>query len=134
MVIDDLDAVGVPVLETKTQAPLIVYPNAKLSSTVALQGLQSVRRGYAQVLNAPRDVEHLKLPLGDRLKGPEAFRRLAEVQGLRMLAAEGLDHRERVKRQPLNGKHYIGESGAVQAESPMRSGGSTADNRTGRSV
>jgi hypothetical protein len=45
-----------------------------------------------------------------------------------MLAAEGLDHRERVKRLPLNGKHYIGESGAVQAKSPMRSGGSTADN------
>jgi hypothetical protein len=98
MVIDDLDVVGVPVLETKTQAPLIVYPNALLSSTLALQGLQSVRRRYAQVLDAPSDVEHLKLPVGDRLKGPEAFRRLAEVQGLRMLAAEGLDHRERLER------------------------------------
>jgi|AVFP01.1.fsa_nt_gi hypothetical protein len=81
MVIDDLDCVGVPILETKTQAPLIVYPNAKLSSTVALQGFQSFRRGYAQILDAPRDVTHLKLPLRDRLKGPEAFRRLAEVPG-----------------------------------------------------
>jgi hypothetical protein len=40
-----------------------------------------------------------------------------------MLAAEGLDHGSRLERLPLNGKHYLGESGVVQAQSPMRSGG-----------
>ena len=71
--------VGVSVFEMNTQAPLIIYPNANLLSIVALRGLQSVRRGYAQVADAPRDVEHLKLPLRDRLKSPEAIRRLSEV-------------------------------------------------------
>jgi len=84
--------VGVSVFEMNTQAPLIIYPNANLLSIVALRGLQSVRRGYAQVADAPRDVEHLKLPLRDRLKSPEAIRRLSEVQGLRALAAEGFAH------------------------------------------
>jgi len=66
MIIDDLDAISVSIPEAKTQTPLIVYPNAELPLTIALQCLQSVRWRYAQVINASRDVEHLKFPLSDR--------------------------------------------------------------------
>ena len=92
MVVDDLNVVSVPVRKAKTQTPLIVYPNAKLTLPISLQGLQSVRRRYAQVIDASGVVEHLEFPLSNRLKGAEAFCQLAEVQSLRVLATEGLDH------------------------------------------
>jgi hypothetical protein len=92
MVIDDLHVVGVSIREAKAQTPLIVYPNAKLPLTIALEGLQSVRRRYAQVIDASGNIEHLKLPLRDCLKGPEPLRRPSAIEGFRVLAAERLDH------------------------------------------
>ena len=79
-------------LPTKNDTPLIVYPNAKLPLTIALEGLQSVRRRYAQVTDASGNIEHLKLPLRDFLKGAEPPRRPSAIEGFRVLAAERLDH------------------------------------------
>ena len=90
MAIDDLNFIGVPVFESQTQTPLIVYPNAKLSSMISLQRVQPLCQRSAQVFSAPFDVEHPGLLLGDRLKGAEALRRLAVVQGLRCLQRKGL--------------------------------------------
>ena len=96
MVIDDLDVIGVAVLEAETQTPLVVYPNTPLPTPVSPEGLQSVRRRDAQVINAAGDVEHLKFSLRHRSKSAKPFRRRAAKQRLRVLAAEGLDHLERV--------------------------------------
>jgi hypothetical protein len=57
MVIGDLHVVGISLREAETQTPLIVYPNAKLPLTIALEGLQSVRRRYTQIVNASDNVE-----------------------------------------------------------------------------
>jgi len=64
----------------------------QLPLTIAPEGLQSVRRRYAQVTDASGNIEHLKLPLRDCLKGTEAPRRPSAIEGFRVLAAERLDH------------------------------------------
>jgi hypothetical protein len=92
MVIDDLHVVGISLRAAKTQTPLIVYPNAKLPLAITLEGLQSVRRRYAQIIDASGNVEHLKLSPSNYLKGAEPLRRLSAIEGFRVLAAKRLDH------------------------------------------
>ena len=56
MVVSDLDIVGVFTLPDKTRAPLVVYANAILSRSVALQGFQAVSWWEHQVSQRSRAV------------------------------------------------------------------------------
>jgi len=50
MIVHDLNVVGVVALPAKTDAPLIVYPNAVLACTIATQKFEPVTRRYAQIV------------------------------------------------------------------------------------
>lgn len=125
MVIDNFDIEGVAVLEAETHAPLVVDADAPHAFSVALQFFQAVLRGYPQILDTYRPMQHLQLALRDGLEVHEAGCGIAGKQGLRMRTFECLDHAgnhitRRVKRQwgcrnmGYPGYiYYFGERGAV---------------------
>jgi hypothetical protein len=71
VVIENLGVVGIPVLEAKARAPLMVDPDAPGSLPIASQGLQPVPWRHPQILYATGDIEHLELSLGCGLDGTE---------------------------------------------------------------
>ncbi len=67
MIVDDFDLGAVTVTPYKTNAPLIVYPDAVLARTLALQCLQTIRWWNSQIVESLGRVEHPQLPAGHGL-------------------------------------------------------------------
>src|SRR5215470_14871537 len=61
MIVDDLDVFGPVWRPTETDAPLPVDPDAELLSTVALESLKLISWWRAQLVEAYRRIEHIKL-------------------------------------------------------------------------
>ena len=57
MIIDNLNVLSRSILPSKADAPLIVKPDAVLTSTPAGQRFQPVSRGDAQVLQPNRRIQ-----------------------------------------------------------------------------
>jgi hypothetical protein len=57
MIVRDFDFVGVALVPTETDAPLIVDADAVLSSTIAGKSFQPIRRWYAQIVQPFSDIE-----------------------------------------------------------------------------
>ena len=64
VVVADLDIVGVPVLEPKADAPLVVDRNGVLAFSVAGEGMEPVAPRHSQVLQSHSEVNILKLANG----------------------------------------------------------------------
>jgi len=67
VVIHDLNIEGVSCPPFKTNAPLVIDPNAVLTLPVSVQGFQMVRRGNPQIVQRYRPAYHSELPKGHRL-------------------------------------------------------------------
>jgi len=93
MIVNYFDVKRIAILETKTDAPLIVYADAPLSSSVVPQRFQAIGRRDAQVIELCRGIElcqsHYR-PLANlgrpspRLSGGE--------EALRFCVGERADH------------------------------------------
>jgi hypothetical protein len=67
MVVHDLHIAWACLAPYEANAPLIVYPNAVLSRSIALQGLQPIAWRNAKVGQNTSLVEHAQLSQGDGL-------------------------------------------------------------------
>ena len=65
MVVDDLHVVRVAVAPAKADSPLVVDPDAVLTSAFASKRLQAISRWGAQVVELPRAVQKEQLAAGD---------------------------------------------------------------------
>jgi len=61
VVIDDFHAVGVTLNPSKTDAPLIVDPDAVLAFAIALEGFESIGRWNMQIIQHEGVPEHTQL-------------------------------------------------------------------------
>jgi len=71
MVIDDLNIVGIPVMPSEADTPLLIYANAVLPLARAKQCLKMIARGNPQRLDVGDGFQHIKFPQGDTLKALE---------------------------------------------------------------
>ena len=93
MVIDDLRVVGIALVPSKTDAPLIVDPNAVLACAVASQPLQAVARRDAEIGQPHRRIQHAELPQRHSLNSrPELPDRLSLEEPVGVLVPKALDH------------------------------------------
>jgi hypothetical protein len=60
MVIDDLDVMGITFFPYKADAPLLVDPDAVLTLSIIMQGLQMIGRWNPQSLNEACSIEYLE--------------------------------------------------------------------------
>jgi len=63
VIVDDLDVFGMASRAAKTDAELIVPPQAPLTSAIALQLFELVGRRRAEVCDAAREVEQRLRPI-----------------------------------------------------------------------
>ena len=93
VVIENLNIERIAFIESETDSPLRVNANAPLPFPIALQSLQHVRRGQAQILDASRGVQlckaHRRTHSNLRRKTARLARR---VESLRFGVGEGVDH------------------------------------------
>jgi hypothetical protein len=74
MIINDLDIFRPVWRPAETDAPLPVDPDAELSYAVTLERLKLISRRRAQLIEAYRRIEHVKLARRYRLKSPPLTR------------------------------------------------------------
>jgi hypothetical protein len=92
MIVDDLNLVCVPLAPNKTEPPLVVDPDAVLSSSIAVQGFQTIPRRSNQVSQFRSAVQLPKLPARDMLDGLKTPAWLSAVKSPGFGRAERLDH------------------------------------------
>jgi hypothetical protein len=93
--------------KSKTHSKLVIHTNAVLPSPIADEGLQSVARRHAEVLQIHRDLQLSKFPAGDPLDILKSPDRLTACQSCRLGTAEGDDHSGIVTRCVTNIKIYL---------------------------
>jgi hypothetical protein len=113
MVIHYFNIVCVAALKPETQTPLVIDPNAPLSSPIASQFLQAVARWVTQVIGAYRSIQQHELTQCQSL---EADRPLPDLPTSKdsggVFALERLNHwfnciTQCVKRKALNHRATI---------------------------
>ena len=94
VIIGDLDVVGVTFLEPETDTPLIVYGYRMLPHAVPRQCMQSIAGRHLQIIKTGGNINILKPPSGPLQHiSRQPFRFAGDVELLRMLIPECLDHR-----------------------------------------
>jgi hypothetical protein len=68
VIVDDLDLITITILPDEADTDLVIDPDAMLSLSVSLQSFQTVSRGYYQVGQLGRVVEHTQPPSGNDLQ------------------------------------------------------------------
>jgi hypothetical protein len=61
MVVDDLDTIRGAIAPDKTDAPLVIDPDAMLAAAVSCQGFETITRRRAQVRQPDCGGEHVEL-------------------------------------------------------------------------
>jgi hypothetical protein len=81
VVVDDFDFERIVLSPDKANPPPVVDSNRVLTTPIALQRFEAVRRRYAQVLKAPRIVQEAQFPQRDNLnvRGSLRLRRPAQI-------------------------------------------------------
>jgi len=67
MIVRYLHLVGIAILPTKTDPPLLVDPDTVLAFTIPFELLQSVSRRYPKIVDRLGSVYHYQLPVSDAL-------------------------------------------------------------------
>ena len=94
MVIHNLNLVSVPVTPLETDAPLIVEPDAMLSSPIPNQFLQAIPRRRPQVFQCLRSIQEHQLAEGSALDIAGQLLDSHPVEkALRLVISEGSNHR-----------------------------------------
>jgi hypothetical protein len=93
VVIDYLYVVCISLAPSKADAPLIVDPNAVLTSAVAPQPFQAVARRHAKIRQTHGRIQHAELPQRHSLNSrPELPDRLSLEEPIGVLIPKALDH------------------------------------------
>ena len=107
MVIDELDVVGIGILPTETDPPLIVDADTVLAAAITLEFLEPVPRRHPKVVERLGGVHGNELP---QHHAPELRRVsphwLTAEQAPRIPIAEALDHAQNITRRVSNVKRY----------------------------
>jgi len=92
MIVHNLNIMGSALFPSKTDAPLLVDPDAELAFTITAQGLQMIGWRHSQIIQRNSVIQIQQTAARLTLDGPE-FRDCPVVKKrLRLLAFEGLDH------------------------------------------
>jgi hypothetical protein len=95
VIIDELNVVGVAILPTKADTPLLVHANAVLAGSIPPELLQSVTRWHAKIAELLGRVHRHEFAQHRALKirriSPDGF---ASEQSLGVAIGERLNHRE----------------------------------------
>jgi hypothetical protein len=93
VVIADFNVIGISIVETKANPPLVVNRDGVLTLSVTRKDMQSVTRGHLQVLQTDGKVQILEFARGALLDIRwQAFRLTRRIKGLRFAICEALDH------------------------------------------
>jgi hypothetical protein len=93
MVIDNLDLLGVSIVPTKANPPLVIDANTMLALAIPNQGLQPIAGRLTEGIQRDRSGQHGKFPLSRAHKiGRKLFRRRAQPTRLGSFAFETADH------------------------------------------
>jgi hypothetical protein len=93
MIVDNLDVFGPVWRPTETDAPLLVDPDAELSPAIALERLKLISWWRAQLVEAYRRIEHVKLARGYRLeRSPLTWADAVPEESLSRPISEAPDH------------------------------------------
>ena len=93
MIVRHFDVVGVALLPTEADAPLVIDANAMLASAIARQSFQPIGRWNPQIVQALSDIELYQLAPRKAVQfGGKVAQELALKEPLGVLVAEGLDH------------------------------------------
>jgi hypothetical protein len=92
VVVHDLNVCRPDFSPYETDAPLVVDPDAVLTSSIALQGFQAIARRSLQEVQCLCRVQLSELSLSDPCYGFEATWTSAFIERLRVFASERLDH------------------------------------------
>jgi hypothetical protein len=103
MVIDDLNIFR-PVIPTKADSILVIYPDAVMTFSVTNQSLQPVAWWRAEVSQFLRAGQHFQVTSRDRFKVDELVYALPTKQLLRPRASKRLYHCQSVYRRSINDK------------------------------
>jgi hypothetical protein len=106
VVIDDFDVVGVTLEPDKTKTPLIVYANAVLCLSFALQCFQPVSRQSRKCPDVRSSIQQIQLPQGLSLNRFESEHRLAVKKPLSVRTAKGTDHTSKLYWSTVNVNQY----------------------------
>jgi hypothetical protein len=94
MVIDNFDIRGAVLRPAKTEAPLIVYPDAVCSDTFACKRFQPVSRRYAQIVQRHRDFQLTQFSPCNSFYRCETAHAVSMGELFGCVTAEGDDHVE----------------------------------------
>ena len=93
MIVGDLHVIGITVVPSETDAPLVVDPDGVLTGPVSIQRVQSVARRDVRVLQRTRRVKCQQLPMRSYVNVRwEAAHASSFEDRLRVLVREGLNH------------------------------------------
>jgi len=91
VVVDDLDIECIASIPTKTEAPLIVHPDAVLPFATALQGFEPVARRHPQIIQPSCLVQVQQFPSCGSFERAEPTNRFIIEESLCVFALEGAD-------------------------------------------
>ena len=93
MVVADGNVIGIFILETKADPPLIIDRDGVLTLSVAGEGMQLVTWRYEQILQTNGEVQILKFARGALLDiWWQTFQLAVRVQCLRFAICKAFDH------------------------------------------
>jgi len=93
MLVRHFDVVGVVLLPTEADAPLVIDANAMLASAIARQSFQPIGRRNPQIVQALSDIELYQLAPRKAVQfGGKVGQELTLKKPLGVLVVEGLDH------------------------------------------
>jgi hypothetical protein len=96
MIVDDLDQLGAGVAPDEADAQLVINPDAVLTATVTLEGLQAITGGRPKIGNPGCGIENVELAQRDRSDRLELGNCFTLEQGLGPLVPERPDHPKQI--------------------------------------
>jgi hypothetical protein len=106
VVIHKLNFISVPVTPCKTNAPLVIYADAELTLSIAMQRFESISRQRRKGSDVGSSVQHVQLPKGLAVHGLEPANGLALEEAFGVGATERPNHKLSVYCYPVNVKQY----------------------------
>jgi hypothetical protein len=95
MIVNDLDLIGIAILPSKADAPLLVHANTVLAGAIAPELLQSIARRHAEVVELLGRIHRHQFAQHRALEIRRiASDGLASEQSLGIAIGECVDHRE----------------------------------------
>ena len=85
MIIHDLNVLGSLVGPTETDSELVVYSDAVLTGSIALEGFESVSRRHAQIVQPPRDFRLAQFTTCNSGDVSEPFDSLGLIKSINLL-------------------------------------------------